>query len=97
MAKLKFVKDGVELEVPAGTPLKQVIEENNDKINIHFACADGRCGTCLIRILKGMENLNERTENEKTTLELLGAEDNQRLACQTIVEKDGEVEIENVY
>ena len=40
-----------------------------------------------------MENLNEKTENEKATLEGFSAKPNQRLACQIVI--NGDVEIEN--
>lgn len=87
MAKVKFPNDNVEVDVPAGTMLRDVIESNG--VNIHFACGDGRCGTCLIKVVKGMENLNQRTDAEKRTLELLGAEADKRLACQVKIVKDG--------
>ncbi|MCX8205861.1 MAG: (2Fe-2S)-binding protein [Candidatus Micrarchaeota archaeon] len=95
MAKVKFPSDNIEADVPVGTPLKKVIEEQG--ANVHFACSDGRCGTCLVRIIKGMEFLNKRTPNEARTLEMLGTEDDKRLACQVVIEKDGTIEVEGVY
>ncbi|MEM0438119.1 MAG: 2Fe-2S iron-sulfur cluster-binding protein [Candidatus Micrarchaeia archaeon] len=95
MAKVRFPGDNIEVEVPVGTPLKKVIEEQG--ASVHFACSDGRCGTCLVSIKKGMEFLNKRTPNEARTLEMLGAEDDKRLACQVIIEKDGAIEVESVY
>lgn len=95
MAKVKFPNDNIEADAPLGKAVKEIVEETG--ANVHFACEDGRCGTCLVKVVKGLENLNDRTENEKKTLELLGAEENNRLACQCKIEKDGEIVIENVY
>jgi 2Fe-2S ferredoxin len=92
MAKVIFKSDGKEVEVPDGTPLVQIAEDAG--ASIVFSCKAGVCVSCLCNIVKGMENLNEKTENEKATLEGFGAKPNQRLACQVIVKK-GEVEIEN--
>jgi len=50
------------------------------------------CLTCLVNVVSGMENLNAKTENEKSTLEAFGAQANQRLACQVVVNGDCEIE-----
>ncbi|MGB9635481.1 MAG: 2Fe-2S iron-sulfur cluster-binding protein [Candidatus Micrarchaeia archaeon] len=96
MAKVRFPKDNIVVDAPVGKKLKDIAEENG--ANIHFACGgNGTCGTCLIKVIKGIENLNEKTKIEKRTLELLGAEPDNRLACQCTIVKDGEIVIENVY
>jgi ferredoxin len=92
MAKVTFKSDGKTVEVPDNTPLVQVAEDNG--ASIAFSCKAGVCVSCLVNITKGMENLSEKTENEKATLEGFGAKENQRLACQVTILK-GEVEIEN--
>jgi len=92
MAKVIFKSDGKEVEVPDGTTLVQAAEDNG--ASIAFSCKAGVCVSCLCNINKGMENLNEKTDNEKATLEGFGAKPNQRLACQVTVQK-GEVEVEN--
>jgi ferredoxin len=64
----------------------------------------GMCGTCRVRIMKGMENTNSLTTREKMKfkymplpdpipcLAYLGNEDSMRLACMTEVNGDIEVE-----
>jgi len=63
----------------------------------------GTCGTCRVLITKGMENTNKPTLKEKfkfkvpvpdplAALAYVGHEDTMRLACQTTVHGDIEVE-----
>jgi ferredoxin len=49
---------------------------------LQFCCRAGSCGTCLIRVVDGMENLSEVTDNELILLPELTEERNARLACQ---------------
>ncbi|MCX6772400.1 MAG: 2Fe-2S iron-sulfur cluster-binding protein [Candidatus Micrarchaeota archaeon] len=91
MAKVTFKSDNKVVEVPAGTSMVQAAEDNG--ATIAFSCKAGVCVSCLSNINKGMENLNEKTDNEKATLEGFSAKPNQRLACQVII--NGDVEIEN--
>ncbi len=43
----------------------------------------GQCGTCIVEIVEGMENLSPKTDFEQRRLKKKPA--NYRLACQTIV------------
>ena len=90
MPKVVFKSDGKTIEVPAGTPLTQVAEDNG--ASIAFSCKAGVCMSCLVNVTKGAENLGPVTDNEKATLEGFGAKPNQRLACQCIVNGDCEIE-----
>ncbi|HIH19537.1 TPA: (2Fe-2S)-binding protein [Candidatus Micrarchaeota archaeon] len=92
MAKVTFKSDNKTVEVPDGAQIVQVAEDNG--ASIAFSCKAGVCVSCLTNINKGMENLNEKTDNEKATLEGFAAKPNQRLACQCKIMK-GEVELEN--
>lgn len=76
MSKLVFEQTGDELELPDGAPIAEVCEE----AGVPFACTEGVCGTCVIQIVEGAENLSEPTQEEK---EFLGEETKkERLACQ---------------
>lgn len=90
MPKVKFKNDNITVECPAGTKLVDLCEQKGLPIN--FSCKEGVCLTCLINVISGLENLNPRTENEKSTLEAFGAQPNQRLACQVIINGDCEIE-----
>lgn len=84
MAKIIF-NDEEEEEVPDGAPLKEFCE----KAGVPFACEEGICGTCVIEIEEGGENLSEFTQEE---LDFLGEQDTERLACQCKI-KNGCVKI----
>ncbi|MCR4327715.1 MAG: (2Fe-2S)-binding protein [Nanoarchaeota archaeon] len=49
-----------------------------EKLGVDFSCHNGVCGTCKIKVLKGMENINPKTEME----EEFPLDEDERLACQ---------------
>lgn len=84
MAKLVFNEDE-EVEVTDGEPIKPYCEE----AGVPFACEEGICGTCVIEVEEGGENLSEFTQEE---LDFLGEQQCERLACQCKI-KQGTVKI----
>lgn len=90
MPKVTFKSDNLTVEVPAGTKLSDIAESKGASIN--FSCKEGVCLTCLVNVISNAENLNARTENEKSTLEAFGAQPNQRLACQVVIYGDCVIE-----
>lgn len=74
MAKIIFNEDE-ESEVADGSPIKEACEE----AGVPFACEEGVCGTCIVEVEEGMENLTEFTEEE---FDFLGEQEQERLACQ---------------
>lgn len=79
-----FVDDGRTVEVRAGSALGEVCDEEG--LSLAFGCREGGCGTCLIEIVSGAEQLNPRSDTEQEMLDMM-AEGNPRarLACQCIV------------
>lgn len=75
MAKLIFENTGEEKELEEDSPIQETCEE----AGVPFACTEGVCGTCVIEVVEGMENLSEFTQEEK---DFLGDQDRERLACQ---------------
>ena len=75
MAKLIFDETGEQHELEDGSPIADICEE----AGVPFACTEGICGTCVIEVSEGMENLSEFTQEEE---DFLGELDNERLACQ---------------
>jgi len=75
MAKLVFVDGGEEYQLNDGDPIAQICEE----AGVPFACTEGICGTCVIEVVEGMENLSDFTQEEE---DFLGDMDKERLACQ---------------
>ena len=124
MPIVKFVNEKVELDVPFGANLREQAKKAginthqglngfgasiNKIVNCH---GFGQCGTCRVRIVKGMENTSDMGLVEKARfrcplptpvtpggidplpcLAFVGNEDSMRLACQTTVQGDIEVEI----
>jgi ferredoxin len=86
MAKLIFEHSGEEVELPEGSAIQEACEE----AGVPFACTEGVCGTCVIEIKKGKENLSRPTQEEE---DFLGEGTcDERLACQCRI-KQGDVTI----
>jgi ferredoxin len=105
MPKVTFVKEKIDLEVPAGSNLRQEARKAGIEvykgIERYLNCRGlGLCGTCKVLVKKGMENLNKKTFMERvnmnthplTMLAALGHEDELRLACQVQVNGDCTIE-----
>lgn len=84
MAKIIDTKNDREIDVADGDSIKSACE----KLGVPFGCQNGLCGTCMIDIDYGEDNLSELTEEE----EILERDKKHRLACQCKIKK-GEVGI----
>jgi len=73
MTKIIF-EGGGEKEIEDGEPIRETCEE----LGVPFSCTEGICGTCMIDILEGEENLSELTQQEKD----MDRDRKRRLACQ---------------
>jgi ferredoxin len=115
MPIVKFIKENKEIEVPDGANLrKEAIKAGinthqglngfgatlNQFLNCHGL---GLCGTCRVRITKGMEHASSMGFVEKIRfynpipdplpcMAYIGNETTMRLSCQTLVYGDMEVE-----
>lgn len=86
MPHLKFDHNGEQVELPEGAPIAEACEE----AGVPFACTEGVCGTCVIEIKEGKENLSSPTQEEE---DFLGEGTcDERLACQCRI-KNGTVRI----
>lgn len=88
MANIKFVKENREVIAADGANLRLKALENGIDIYTLMGkmmnCGGyGQCGTCIVEIVEGMENLSPRTEVENQKLKKKPG--NYRLACQTLV------------
>ena len=88
MSIIKFVKEEKEVVFALGANLRERALQN--KIDIYTLkgkltnCGGyGQCGTCVVEIVEGMENLSPRTAFEERKLKK--KPDNYRLACQATV------------
>lgn len=80
MAKLIFLNTDEEITVQDGSSIKEPCEQ----AGIPFACSEGVCGSCIIEVAEGMENLSSFTQAEK---DFLGEMQSERLACQCKIKK----------
>ncbi|HPF58206.1 MAG TPA: 2Fe-2S iron-sulfur cluster-binding protein [Candidatus Competibacteraceae bacterium] len=82
-AQLSFTDINVTVSVPAGTRVIEI----SDKLNsgIVYGCREGDCGTCLMKVTEGMENLSEPSVLEARILKEHFAARDMRLACQAQV------------
>lgn len=74
MAKIINNKTNESREVEDGKEIRMACED----LGVPFGCRDGICGTCMIDIVEGSENLNELNQKEKD----LERDRDHRLACQ---------------
>lgn len=93
MPKVTFKDDDLEAAVEHGANLRDVAMTEGS--GIPFGCEQGICGTCLIAVPEGSDNLSDIEDQEQETLDAMGAEEGQRLACQCQVE--GDVSIESAF
>ncbi len=80
MAKLIFDNTREETTLPDGSPIIEACEE----AGIPFACTEGVCGTCVIEVTEGMDNLSPFNMAES---DFLGDSGTERLACQCCILK----------
>ncbi len=86
----KLIINQHEVEIADGEAIKDACEE----AGIPFACTEGICGTCVIQVKEGGENLSSPTEEEK---DFLGDDvGDERLACQCKL-RCGTVKISDGY
>jgi len=84
MAKIINETNKKEIEVRDGNDIRNSCEE----LGVFFGCVDGICGTCMVDIVEGKENLSDLTKEEKE----LERDIDHRLACQCRI-KSGLVKI----
>jgi ferredoxin len=101
MAIIKFVNENKEIQVPEGSNLrKEAIRAGvglypgiHKVLNCHGLA---QCAACRVLVTKGMENASPLGAFERMRLKMsmayIGHEDTMRLACQTTVNGDMEVQ-----
>ena len=82
-ANVTFEDIGITVTVPAGTRLIEVSEKVG--AGITYGCREGECGTCMMKIVSGMENLATPSVLERQVLSDNLAPRANRLACQAQV------------
>lgn len=88
MANIHFVDEDQDVIAADGANLRfKALENGIDLYTLMgkmMNCGGyGQCGTCIVEISEGMENLSPRTDVEQKKLRK--KPDTYRLACQTVV------------
>jgi ferredoxin len=88
MANITFIKENKEVIAADGANLREKAVQNGiDLYTLRgklISCGGyGQCGSCIVEILEGSENLSEKTAFEQKRLKR--KPENYRLACQTLV------------
>ncbi|TWH77232.1 ferredoxin [Azomonas agilis] len=79
-AELTFKDIGKTVSAPTGT---RVIEHSEKAgSGIVYGCREGDCGTCIMDVVEGWENLSQTSIVEDRVLREQHAGRHQRLACQ---------------
>jgi ferredoxin len=88
MTVIKFLEENKEVVAANGANLRYKAMENG--IDLYTLAGKmmncggyGQCGTCVVEIVEGMENLSPRTAVEERKLKK--RPENCRLACQVVV------------
>jgi ferredoxin, 2Fe-2S len=94
MPKVRFLKEGKEIDVPLGTSILQASQQVHapEGSACGGVCA---CSTCHVYVRSGMELLSEMEDDENDILDkAFDVRSQSRLGCQARLVRDGTVEIE---
>ncbi|ACK71889.1 ferredoxin [Gloeothece citriformis PCC 7424] len=88
MSSITFVKENKDVVVAQGANLREKALQNSIDIytfkgKLTNCGGYGQCGTCIVEIVEGMENLSPKTDFEQRKLKK--KPETYRLACQTLV------------
>ena len=86
MPKLTFLVTGETHEVPAGTSFLEFCRTHDAPHE--FGCTVGSCGTCILSIERGAENVDPITPEEAETVEMTTDVAGARLGCQLVIRGD---------
>lgn len=82
-ANLTFKDIGITVKVPIGVRVIEISEKVGS--GIIYGCREGDCGTCLMKVEEGWENLSTPSVVEEKVLRENAAGRHYRLACQAQV------------
>ena len=82
-ATITFEDINVTVTVPAGTRVIEISEKVGSGIT--YGCREGDCGTCMMKVTEGWNNLSEPSVLENKILSDNFAGKHNRLACQAQV------------
>ena len=87
MSEINFLPDKKVLKVEGEETILQTAIRNNIP-HVNACGGEGKCTTCRLIVLEGIENCSDQTEQEKKLKEKVHTTDEFRLACQTSANGD---------
>ncbi|MDX2023917.1 MAG: 2Fe-2S iron-sulfur cluster-binding protein [Deltaproteobacteria bacterium] len=94
MPKVRFLPDGIETEVAAGTSILEAARQ----CGAHVGSACGgvcACSTCHVYVKAGFSELSDVQENEEDIIEkAFDVKASSRLGCQARMQGSGSYEVE---
>ncbi len=93
MAIVRFIDQGVEIEVPIGSSILEAATKSHapEGSACGGVCA---CSTCHVYVEKGAELLTEAEEDEEDILDkAFDVRMSSRLGCQSKIQSDGVIEV----
>ena len=75
----KLIVDDPEFDLDDNSPIREPCKE----LGVLFGCENGLCGTCMVKVTEGEENLSEKNDAEEQMM----LEEGVRLACQCKIKK----------
>ncbi len=86
MPSVKIIELDREINIPEGDTILQGAMAHG--ITFGFVCGgNAACGTCLVKVLEGLETLRERNSKEDFLAKAMMLDPEFRLGCQTEVSK----------
>jgi ferredoxin len=86
MPRITYAKNGMTIEVPAGTSFLQACRDHDAPHD--FGCTVGSCGTCILTLVSGAGAVDPPSQDELETLEMCTSVQGARLGCQLKVRGD---------
>jgi 2Fe-2S ferredoxin len=89
MPRVRFVAEGIEVEVPVGSSILNAAQQGHapEGSACGGVCA---CSTCHVYVESGAELLSEASEDEEDILDkAFDVQMSSRLGCQAKIQKDG--------
>jgi ferredoxin len=86
MPKITLLRNGKTYEVPVGTSFLDFCLDQQAPHD--FGCTAGSCGTCVLALEAGAQNVDPVSPDEAETLEMCTSVKGARLGCQLRVQGD---------
>ncbi|HEX6243945.1 MAG TPA: 2Fe-2S iron-sulfur cluster-binding protein, partial [Polyangiales bacterium] len=91
MLHIRLEPLGIELTSASDSRLIDLLDDVDDTklvAGVPLSCRGARCGVCRVRVVRGESAIIAPRADERDTLRILGADPDERLACQLELRAD---------